>query len=157
MSLNGSNNKTPLQNRDSQFIITSSKNLFLKRLKEGIERMQISMDSIGKQGIQSTLLMGISSYKRVLKRGIRIRLLTEMDDNKTIQKNIQKLKNNSLFEIRYLPYSIPINTMIGDRKEVNLNLTSPSNNTSFPSLWTNNAQFAKIVTVYFEELWMKSR
>ncbi|MCW4017055.1 MAG: hypothetical protein NWF06_11860 [Candidatus Bathyarchaeota archaeon] len=158
-SLNESNHKTTLQNDDSQFVITSSKNLFLKRLREGAERAQISIDRCGKRGIRNMLLNpdNVSFYKSVLKRGVRIRVLTEPDESKLIQEHIQIFNKNPLFEVRYLPHARPIGTVIYDGKEVNLNLTTPTNNTALPSLWTNNTQVVKIVIAYFEELWAKSK
>lgn len=48
MTLNKNNNKANPQNKESQFVITDSKNLLTKRLHETVEKAKTSIDIIGK-------------------------------------------------------------------------------------------------------------
>ncbi len=146
-----------LQDEDHQFSIISSKILLLKKLAKGENTTQTSIDVVGKyEGIKYMLFYRFRDIKRALKRGVKIRLITERhEDDKSLQKTIQTLKINQLFEIRYLPAPIPVKTVILDRTEVNMCIAiSPAKDV--PSLWSNNPNFVKVMVAYFEELWNKA-
>ncbi|MGB9960488.1 MAG: TrmB family transcriptional regulator [Candidatus Bathyarchaeales archaeon] len=144
---------------EHQFIFTSSEKLLWKRLREGAEKAQISIDICTNwEGFRYRLFKDFPNFKRTLERGVRIRVITEKHElDKSSQKIIQALKANPLFEIRYLPPPVPIKTAIHDKKEVNLCLTTPNKIGGLPSLWSNNPQFVKIITNYYEELWNKAQ
>lgn len=153
------NDETTLQEEEHHFILTSSEQLLWKRLQEGAEKAQISIDICANwEGFRYRLFKDFPNFKRALKRGVRIRVITEKHEpDKSSQKIIQALKANPLFEIRYLPPPVPIKTAIHDKKEVNLCLTTPNKIGGLPSLWSNNPQFVKIITTYYEELWNKAQ
>ncbi|MGB9854089.1 MAG: TrmB family transcriptional regulator [Candidatus Bathyarchaeales archaeon] len=153
------NDKATLHEEEHPFILTSSEKLLWKRLKEGAERAQISIDICANwEGFKHRLFNDFPNFKRALKRGVRIRVITERHEaDKSSQKIIQALKTNPLFEIRYLTQPVPIKTAIHDKKEVNLCLTTPNKIGGLPSLWSNNPQFVKIIADYFEELWKKAQ
>jgi len=157
-NLNEGNCKTPVQEEETQFIITSSEKLLWKRLQEGAETAQTSIDICSDlEGFKHRVFHDLPNFKRALKRGIRIRVITEKnDDDNGLNKIIKTLKN-PLFEIRHLPPPVPIKTAIYDKKEVNLCLTTPNKIGGLPSLWSNNPQFVKIIVDYFEELWNKAK
>jgi sugar-specific transcriptional regulator TrmB len=158
-NLNEGNCKTPVQEEETQFIITSSEKLLWKRLQEGAETAQTSIDiCTDLEGFKHRVFHDLPNFKRAVKRGVRIRVITEKNDaDNGLQKIIKPLKNDPLFEIRYFPPPVPIKTAIYDKKEVNLCLTTPNKIGGLPSLWSNNPQFAKIIADYFEELWSKAQ
>jgi sugar-specific transcriptional regulator TrmB len=152
-----SNDNTTLQEEEPQFVVTSSKTLLFKRLAEKDNTAQTSIDIVGKwEGIRATLFYRLQDFKRALKRGVRIRIITEKhEDDKAIQKNIQTLTMNPLFGIRYLSAPIPLKTAIIDGTEMNMCIAIPPDN-DVPSLWSDNPQFVKVMVAYFEELWNKT-
>ena len=153
-----SNYKTATQDEDSQFVVTSSRALFFKKLAEREKTVQTSIEGVGKwEDTKSVLFCRFQDFNRATKRGVRIRIITEKHEgDKSIQKIIQTLTTNSLFEIRCLPAPIPVTTIIHDGTEVNMRIAIPPDN-DVPSLWSNNPQFAKAMTTYFEELWNKAQ
>ncbi len=156
-NLHENNSKTPLQEEDSQFVITSSETLLHKRLGEG---HQVAQKTIYITGIwQTTRTMffyRFQDFKRALKRGIQIRIITENHEyDKSTQKIVQTLMLNPLFEIRYVTIPSTLKMVIHDEKEVNMCIAIPLDR-DVPSLWSNNPQFVKIMVTYFEELWSKA-
>lgn len=158
-SLNVSNNKKKLDNKNTGLFITSSFNILFKRFEEGIDRAQVSLDICGIQiGIQRTFFLNLSSFKSAINRGVKIRVITEKQDiNKSMENIIQTSKTSKFFEIRFISRKSLINTMIIDGKEMNFCLTTkPGINDGVPSLWTGNPELVKVVTAYFEQQWMRA-
>lgn len=148
------NQKTALHEEDAEFVVTSSKTLFFKRITEREKTVQTSICVVGRwKGLKSRLFNLFPDIKRALKGGVRIRIITEKyEDDKSVQKIIQTLEENPLFEIRYLSAPLPVQTIIHDNTEVNMCIaTRPDSD--LPSLWSNNPQFVKVMKAYFEDLW----
>jgi sugar-specific transcriptional regulator TrmB len=152
----GSEDKKVLQDETHQFSIISSKKLLHKRIAERENIVQTSIDAVGKwESIRFTLFYRLQDLKRILKRGVKIRIITERyEDYKSVQKIMRTLKN-PLFGIRCISAPIPVKTVIHDGTEVNMCIAmSPDNDV--PSLWSSNPNFVKIMAAYFEELWNKA-
>jgi sugar-specific transcriptional regulator TrmB len=153
-NIHNSEDEKVLQDEAQQFSIISSKKLLLKRFAETDNITQKSINVVGKWKIlKSILFHRPQDTKRALKRGVKIRIITEKhEDDKSIKKIIQSLKTNPLFEIRYLSTPLPVKTVIYDGTEVRMSIaTSPDSD--MPSLWSNNPSFLKVMTAYFEEIW----
>jgi sugar-specific transcriptional regulator TrmB len=93
------------------------------------------------------------SLKRAMRRGVKIRLITETNDGEAITKNKNRepLSKEPTFEQRYLPKNnIQFGMHIFDEQEVTLALSEKK---PMLSLWTNNAHVAKLAGAYFENLW----
>ena len=154
----GKDKKTP-KDEETQFVITASKKLVWKKLDDGINNAQMSIDACCEwHGVRSGLLRNLKMFKRAMKRGAKIRIITEEheDNSKPVQSVIQTLRENPLFEIRYLLGKIPIKVTIHDCNEVNLCLAPPPEHVDVPSLWSNNPQFVKAIRAYYEDLWNKA-
>lgn len=152
-----SEDEAAFQEEDQQFSIVSSKPLLLKRFAEKENAVQTSISIVGKwEGIRSMLFYRFQYLKRALKKGVKIRVITEKhEEDKSTQENIQTLTINPLFGIRYLSAPIPVKTVIHDGTEVNMCIAIPPDN-DVPSLWSNNPQFVKVMSTYFEEIWNKA-
>lgn len=148
------NDKTNLQEETQQFIICSSETLLLKWLYGRPNTAQISIDYMGKwESTKVNLFNSLQNLKRAMKRGVKIRVITEKhEDDKSLQKIIQTLKKNPLFEIRYLSQPVPVETALYDGMDVGLCIAIPMGK-SVPSLMSNHPQFLKVMTTYFEEIW----
>jgi sugar-specific transcriptional regulator TrmB len=152
------NQKTALHEEAAEFVVTSSKTLFFKRIAEREKTVEKSICVVGRwKGFKSRLFHLFPTLKRALKRGVRIRIITEKyEDDKSVQKIIQTLQENPLFEIKYLSAPLPVQTIIHDDTEVNMCIaTQPDDD--LPSLWSNNPQFVKVMKAYFEDLWKKAQ
>jgi sugar-specific transcriptional regulator TrmB len=155
-NLHEGNDKTPPQEEESKWVITSSKENVWKKIDEAVIKAQMSIDAGAEWKIMRFglfhLLLG---FKKAMKRGVKIRILTEKHEyDKSEQRIIQTLKN-PLFEIKYLPPTeIPFSAAIYDGQKALLWLST--DNTGVPSLWSNDPQFVKIISAYYVELWNKA-
>jgi len=62
-----------------------------------------------------------------------------------------------LFELRVLPGKLPIRGAIYDGKTANMCVRSILDQEITPSLWSNNAEFVKLLVNYFENLWLQAK
>ncbi len=145
----------PVQEEDSQFRIISEKLLLLKTLDDATDNVQYTIDIMHAWGFTSGMLLkhdpGV--LKRAMKRGARIRWITEIHkEDKQAEKILSILTKNPLFEIRYYRAPIPIRTAIYDKKEAAMGLSHLPEDWAI-SMWSNNRMFVKIVTNYYEQIW----
>ncbi len=150
---------TKFSDEESQFVVTSEKTLLYRKLEKDDRSAQKSIDIIGTwDGIKAALFYHLQwEFKKLMKRGIRIRIITEQhEDDKSMLKILRALKKNTLFGIRYVVSPVLLKTVIYDEKEVNMCIaTLPDRDV--PSLWSNNPNFVKIMTSHFEEIWNIAR
>lgn len=153
-----SNGKAIPKEEVQQFFLISSKELFEKKADLEDSRTQTILDIIGSwKGLSSWIFDHLQTYERALKRGVKIRIITEKhEDKKSMREISPTFKNNPLFEVRYITGPLPIKTAINDGKTANLGAGRPEDGELTPSLWSNNPQFVKVMTAYFEELWNKA-
>jgi hypothetical protein len=96
-------------------------------------------------------------YEKALNRGVRIRFIIDNPPNLN-DKIIQKWsKSSPLFELRYLTEKLPIRGAIYDGKSANMCVRSILDQELTPSLWSNNAEFVKLLVNYFESLWQQAK
>jgi hypothetical protein len=129
----------------------------MKKLIEGESNAQKTIDILGVwKHLRTYLFYRSRDFKRSMKRGVKIRLLTEKHEkNELSQKVIQTLKMNPLFEIRYLPKKIHNAIGLYDGKELNMRISEL--NIGYVCLWSSNAFFVEIISAYFESLWNKAQ
>ncbi|MCW4019214.1 MAG: hypothetical protein NWF00_11150 [Candidatus Bathyarchaeota archaeon] len=139
----------------SQFFMISEGKLLGKTLGERNRVVERSLDVAGPWKSTRAVLFNLelNTFKKALKRGVRIRWVTEAHEkDKYIKKALQILKKHPLFEIRYFVPPIPLQTAIYDEKEVIMCIAvypSPD----ITSICSDNAMFVKVALNYFEEVW----
>ena len=140
-----------LQEEDSQFIITSERTLFLKKMAEATDAAQTSKDVIYTlKSFKAMLFHHLQHSKRAMRRGVRIRVITEKPENdETTRRITQDLKKNPFFKLKYISDQTPVFMAIFDSKEVNIRIS----NRAVPSFWSNNPSVVKLATSYFEAVW----
>ncbi len=137
---------------NSQFIITSERKLFLKKLRDDVAEAQTSIDIIyRKQRMATVTFTAVEELVKAMDRGVRIRAVTTREQDKPLDTNTQKLLNRESFKIRYIP-TTPVGLVIIDGKEVNIRTTDASDKI-VPSLWTNNRSVVRLAQIYFESMW----
>lgn len=149
--------KGTLPDEEQNFVLISSKTLHQKNVALECAKTRYSLDVIDKWGgLWFQIFYRHQIHIKALKRGVKIRIITEKHDGFLADKIPVLLNNNPLFEIRYITSPIPIRAEIYDGKKVDMS-TKPANDTEVtPSLWSNNQQFVKLMTAYFEETWEKA-
>jgi sugar-specific transcriptional regulator TrmB len=138
---------------DPQFVITSERGLFLRKVKEDIEETKSCIRVIySKERLSTIVFHTADQLEKAMARGIKIQALTNKAEENKLDKNIQTLKKNPAFELRFV-VDVAVGLIIFDHKEVNLRTSK----TMVPSLWTNNQNVAKLADIYFENLWKKAQ
>ena len=94
----------------------------------------------------------LQHLQMAMKKGVKMRALTEKFEDKTISTDVQVLKENPFFELKYLSSPIPVTASITDNKEVNIRISTGI----VPSLWSNNSIIVELTASYFNELWNKT-
>lgn len=145
--------KIPLQEENPQFTITSEITLLLKMHKKLFQKTQTSIDAIiPLKAVDEVLFHGLQYYKGAMRRGVKIRMITQKADGESTRKP-QALAKNPLFELKCLSNLAQLGMHIFDRKEVTLCLSEES---GVPSLWSSNLSIVKLATSYFDDLWNKT-
>lgn len=133
----------------SQFIITSERKLFLKKMGEAISEAQLSMNTVIESDRFKTMVFyHYQHLKRAMGRGVKIRIITERSEEKSTRTE-QAIKKNPLFELKYSSTQFPVTITIFDSKEVDIHVSE----TVVPILWTNNPHVVKLAETYFEYMW----
>jgi sugar-specific transcriptional regulator TrmB len=143
-----------LEQRDddsqSQFVITSERALYMKRVREDVAKVEVSIDIIyGAERLRTIIFHAFDEFRAAVARGIEIRAITRKGDDEPMDRNIQILSKKPSFEIRYIKRDIPVGLVIFDGKEVNIRTM----HAIVPSLWTNNRNVVKLSKFYFDCLW----
>ena len=134
----------------SQFIITSERALFLKRVREDIARTESTIEIIyGDERLRTIVFHTFDEFQNASARGIKIRAITYKTEKELSDKNLQTLSNKAAFELRFIKKDIPVGLMIFDNKEVNIRTMK----SIVPSLWTNNSNVVRLSKFYFDSLW----
>jgi sugar-specific transcriptional regulator TrmB len=146
--------KNTFQDESWQFIITSEQRLFLKRFDAFIQNAEGKMDVItSPQVLEEMAFHHLRSVKDALARGVKMRAITEDNKGEAILRNVSALKKNPSFRLKYLYAPVPATMTIFDDKEANLCISKDI----VPSLWSNNPEFVKLTTNYFNDLWNKAK
>ncbi len=138
------------------FLVCSGKRLF-QRIKLEDSSTQKNLDiSADWKSIRFTEFNQLSLHEEALKRGVKVRIITEKHEGDPFESLYPSLFNNDyLFEIRYTNPPIPIRCAIYDKKKINLSMRSHLDQTT-PFLWSNNFEFAKVLIAFFEQIWKKA-
>jgi sugar-specific transcriptional regulator TrmB len=143
---------TTLQENPAEFIITSEKSLFRKRIIKSINAAQTSKDSIlTLEGFNTMLFNDKQKFKSALKRGVKFRIIVEEPENPQATQELLHDLKNPFFMVKYIPSPASLCMMIFDDKEVHLRMAEGA----VPSFWSNNPNIVNLSTRYFNGLWNK--
>jgi sugar-specific transcriptional regulator TrmB len=143
--------KTALQEENTQFVITSEITRFFKIHRDQTQRTRESIDiMIPFVSVPAKVDDEWSHLKRAMKRGVKVRLLTQELNEETVTSVWQALTKNPLFEIKYSTAPINFGMHIFDKKEITI---AVSGKKILPSLWSNNPNVVELAISYFNEVW----
>jgi sugar-specific transcriptional regulator TrmB len=138
------------QEKTPQFVITSEKKLYFKKVEKEVKQAQTSINIIcSKEGVRIIASLAVEEFEKAIARDVKIRVLTNDVEGRVTQKSIQRLQSNPDFELKIFSSSIPVGLVTFDGKEVDIGISA----TILPTLWTNNANVVKLSEVYFESMW----
>jgi len=146
------NAKIAPKEEETQFTITSEITRLLKMHRNQTQKAQESIDiMIPLVRVPSKVKDEWSHCKRALKRGVKVRLITQKPEEKTTWTPWQALAKNPFFELKYVATPINFGMHIFDKKEVTLAVSAQV----LPSLWSNNPNVVELANSYFNEMWSK--
>jgi hypothetical protein len=94
---------------------------------------------------------------RALKKGVKIRILTDQDGNginPEYSAVLQSLIVNSNYRVKSASIGLKGQFVIFDKKEIYISHFSTGNFGEHPHLWTDNKNLLDIVGDYFEKTWI---
>jgi sugar-specific transcriptional regulator TrmB len=138
------------------FLLTSSTELFIQKIKKEIAKTTSLIEMIYQQERMSTIAFYLyDDFKKALERGVKIRLITtfgesELDKN---LKTLQKLDSiEDTLEIRYVKETPGVGLSLFDNKRCFIRI-APSIG---QSLCTTNTNLTKLAKVYFAHIWKEN-
>ncbi len=141
-------------NEDQEFILISSEKLSGERIKIEDSKTHCSLDITGDwKSMKAREYHQLAIHEKALKRGVKIRIITEKHEGESFEKLYPSLLKNPLFEIRYVDPPIPIRTAIYDRKRLNMSVRAPTDPLVTPTIWSSNPQFVRVIVAFFEQIW----
>jgi len=146
------------QESEQQFILISGKEAELGRRRKETKNAKKSIDMINSwKRFPQTAFFYAEDNREALKRGVKIRVITEEAENSAkISKSYEDSKKAGFYRIRYASFPISAVVSIYDEKEVII-ATSPAASFGEASiLWSNNESVVKVMQEYFEMLWAKA-
>jgi sugar-specific transcriptional regulator TrmB len=146
------------QGNGESFWLINGRELLIERILLADSTAKKSIDVIGRWGaIRQVVFSNSDVYQQAMKRGVKIRFIT---DKPTVADTfVEKLSkaNNRLFEFRYLEEPLPIRGAIYDEESANMCVRTIQDQQLTPSLWSNNPEFVKLLVNHFENLWQRAK
>ena len=145
--------ETGTRDEEQEFILVSSEKLSREKIKTEDNNTRYSLDIAGDwKSMRAMEFFHLTIHEKALKRGVKIRMITEKHEGEGFEK-YPSLNKNPLFEIRRVPPPIPIRVAIYDKKRLNMSMRAPTDVQVTPTIWSSNPQFVRVITAFFDQLW----
>jgi sugar-specific transcriptional regulator TrmB len=137
----------------------------LKAFVKSMEHASSSIDDIIPwKGFEKVLIGGIKEYRKTLKRGVKIRYVTNFPKNcernsnfGAISKIIDELKKIGSFDVRSTANFPSCVFAVFDREEVCICTHSIPDPSQTPALWSTNSILISFAQTYFDLIWNNSK
>lgn len=144
---------------NAPFTITPGNEFFVEKLKEAVQKTQVSLAVVTTQKRFSPAILEFAeAYKEALERDVKIMIATEKHEPETAALEVVRgLMKTSDFEVKYFtgPSQAIVTIIDGKQAMVTLSATAPLMGTA--SLWSTNTCFVALAQSYFESKWNNSR
>jgi sugar-specific transcriptional regulator TrmB len=137
------------------FSLINSEELLLERFAVADEATKKSLDIISDWATLAVLLFNMESFRDLMSRGVRVRLITEKVAGDKKQEEVYNQKS-ALFEMRFFKGPAPIRTAIYDGKVMNMRVRTQQDRGMTPALWSDNSEFVQMIMAYYENIWDKT-
>lgn len=149
--------KTLSPKEETNFAIIPPGQLILKKLVDSIRKTDNKIDVVTSiYRLQEATEIFNNHLKKVLRKGVKIRVILEHDDKKKIE-NIPTLLLNPNTEIRHFFSNSRTLLVIYDNKGVYFFLEESSRIRESPALWSNSPALVNLAQYNFETKWKKSK
>ena len=149
------NAETIFREEEHQFILIPSKGRIIQRRKMQHANVQTSVDGIFPlKECANALHQFADIIKETLKRGVKIRVITEKpEDKNSFPENIQDFMKNPNFKLRCILKHPSVLLTVYDKKEVIITTSATAGLIESNSLWSNNPSLLILANNHFEAMW----
>lgn len=117
-----------------------------------------SIDLIyNKKRFYQTYSENIRIAMKIIRRGVKIRMIIEKTDIMTLQKHLWILKNEPNIQIRLIDFTPKTDLIIFDRKYARMSLISGAGIDQNNDLCSNYEGFVEMAQDYFDKTWNKAQ
>ena len=150
------NNSSLPQENKTNFVLIPPKKAVINRRKKQIEATEKSIDGlVSFRRLEPTAKTCIKEAKQALKRGVKIRIITEKPKNEqSIPKIINDLEKNHSVKLRYLLNPPSAILTIYDGKELLITTSAKTDLGESPALWSNNPSLLSVMNDFYEIMWI---
>ena len=144
-------------NEKCQFVCVPQKETIEKRLRNGIETAQTSVDlssefQCSMEGTEREL----DSILKSIKRNVKFRDLIDVSQGRCQESNaFSTLKRNPAYQTRFFCSTFPVKLEIKDRQEVLISIKNAKSNLDTPYLWSNNPCLVQVIQQWYDSIWEK--
>ncbi|MCW4009770.1 MAG: phospholipase D-like domain-containing protein [Candidatus Bathyarchaeota archaeon] len=145
----------------SNFVLLPEKDGVILRIKKAAENAQKNIDMMCPAWVFTQWLFYISeTYVQALKRGVKIRVITDKNGNINTQNseiNTQPFTVYRNFKLKTVTKNLKGKFMILDNQQIYMSSLPTGNLGKHPCLWTTSKSILEIVEHYFEKTWNTGR
>ncbi|MEJ2272571.1 MAG: hypothetical protein P8X91_08895, partial [Candidatus Bathyarchaeota archaeon] len=143
------NEKTNFQQEKTNFAIVPPGELILKKIVDSIKKLR--------NRLQEATEIFNKYIKKSLRKGVKIRVILEHDDNNKKIENMPLLLLNPNTKIKHSFSNSRTSFIIYDKKRVYFFLEESSRVRESPALWSNSSALLNLAQYNFETKWKKSK
>ncbi len=162
-SLKNDKPRTIHPSEEAQFILIPHGTTGMRTRAEAIKDTKKSLDVIHswKMHLQcedsfSVLPSFTDLADKVLKRGVKIRIVVNMTEDSRISKTTRAWIRRPNFQVKFISSNPLAYLAVHDSREVFLSIYRTDRLEASPTLWSNNPALLSIMANYFENLWISA-
>ena len=134
------------------FLLTSSNELFIQKIKKEIANTTSLIEMIYQQERMSTIAFYLyDDFEKAVARGVKIRLITTFGESE-VDKNLKTLQKIDSLEMRYVEETPGVGLSLFDNKRCFIRI-APSIG---QSLCTTNTNLTILAKLYFTHIWKEN-
>ena len=135
-------------------IIVPKKRATIEKAKKEMLNLKKSLDCV----LSFEKAMGWFSahheiFKDMMRRNVKIRWILEKRKNSDFLKQVKKIPNSQLFEVKEVSSTLGACLGIYDRKVVLIDTSASSDFIQTPMMWSNNPSLIVLAQNYFDIFW----
>ena len=151
------NQKESAPINESEFIIISTKDAYMRRLEDAVTATQKSIDIINSfDEFRYRVGNDTELIEKLIGKNVRMRyILNHPKDGQSLPK-VFTLRKNSCVEIRFIPTEPLATIRIEDKKQVFISASTATDKQYVkPRLFSNSPYLVTVLQDYFERIWPK--
>jgi sugar-specific transcriptional regulator TrmB len=146
-----------VQGDNLQIGLSSERKILVKRLEKALSEAEACDMIFPAENLGFVISVFFESIETALEKGKKIRIITEKTEGAPRPRELEILRKNPLFEIKFVPLLIDLRVVINRHKEVNIRVSSSSPKGKSGVLYSNCAEMIEMAEIMFEALWRSAQ